>query len=808
MDTFIQELVQKMTLHEKAALCSGEDFWSLKKNRRLGIPSIAVADGPHGLRKQRGESDHLGVNMSEPATCFPTASATASSWNRSLLYEIGIAIAAECLQEDVQILLGPGINIKRSPLCGRNFEYFSEDPYLSGELATGFIAGVQSMGVGTSLKHLAANNQEYRRMTTDSVVDERTLREIYLSAFERAIKNAHPWTVMSAYNMLDGVYCSENHRLLTQILREEWLFKGIVISDWGAVDNRVAALKAGLDLEMPGCKGLTDRMIVKAVRSGQLDEKLLDQTAERLLETIFKVHQLRRPGFVYDQFAHHQLAKRAALESAVLLKNEGALLPLNRQEPILFVGEFFENPRYQGSGSSMINPHQLVSAKKRCEQLGLPFYYRRGYNVRTDKPDSQLLEDAVSAAKNVGKVVIFAGLTADYESEGFDRSHLHLPHAHNALIEQILAVNANVIVVLQNGAPVLMPWLSRVKSVFEAYLGGEAGGEAIIDLLYGIEVPSAKLAETFPESLESCAASANFANNPHTVEYREGLYVGYRDYDSFKKKVLFPFGHGLSYTVFSYEHIRLSHSSIHCDERLAVTVEVRNVGKVAGAEIVQLYVHDNDSTIFRPEQELKGFEKVWLEPDEMKIVRFVLDKRAFAYYHIEEKDWHVESGRFEIRVGRSSRDIQLNAFVRVDTRKHSIPVPDLRQIAPEYYQKAKRGLKVSEESFKKVLTRELPKKKVIKRGEFSLNSTLGDVRISRLGFWIYQYAMNQFTKVALEHGHDQALIDRLKSAFEDMPLRSFILVTNGQLSQRQLETVLHLMNGHYFKALKTLIKKR
>jgi len=807
MDTPIRDLVKKMTLHEKASLCSGEDFWSLKKIARHSIPSIAVADGPHGLRKQKGESDHLGVNMSEPATCFPTASATASSWNRSLLYEIGIALGEECLQEDVQILLGPGVNIKRSPLCGRNFEYFSEDPYLTGELAIGFITGVQSMGIGTSLKHFAANNQEYRRMTTDSVVDERTLREIYLSAFEMAIKKAHPWTVMSAYNMLDGVYCSENYRLLTQILREEWQHQGIVISDWGAVDNRIDALKAGLDLEMPGCKGLTDRMLVKAVRIGTLDESVLDQTAERLLNLVFKLHQLRRPEYKYNAEAHHELAKRAAVESAVLLKNESGILPLQIKKSVLFVGEFFEKPRYQGSGSSMINPLQLVSAKDYLEKLRYPFQYCRGYNIKTDKPDATLIEEATKAARLAEVVVVFAGLTADYESEGFDRTHLNLPTSHNALISQLCDEHPRVIVVLQNGAPVLMPWLGRVKAVLEAYLGGEAGGEAIIDLLYGTEIPSGKLAETFPINLESCAASENFATNTQVVEYREGLYVGYRDYDTFKKPVLFPFGHGLSYTTFSYEHIRLSHKRINCDEQLIVTVEVRNVGMVTGAEIVQLYVHDNDSTIYRPEQELKGFEKIWLDPDEMKIVRFVLDKRAFAYYHTQEENWHVESGRFEIRVGRSSRDILLSAFVRVDSRWHNIPVPDLRQVAPEYYQKAKRGLKVSEESFKKLLHRELPKSAHIKRGDFSLNTTLGDLRVSKLGSWIYHYAINQFIKVAMEHGHDEALVDRLKSAFEEMPLRSFVLVTNGQLSMQTLETLLHIMNGRYLSAIRNFMSR-
>ncbi len=806
MDTRIPEILKRMTLKEKASLCSGQGFWHLQGIPRLKIPSIMVADGPHGLRKQIGDSDHLGMNQSAQATCFPTESAVACSWNRLLIYEIGIALGEECLQEDVQILLGPGVNIKRSPLCGRNFEYFSEDPFLTGELATSYILGVQSLGVGTSIKHFAANNQEFKRMTIDSVVDERTLREIYLTGFEMAIKASRPMTVMCAYNMLDGIYCSENHRLLTTILREQWGYQGIVISDWGAVNNRVAALQAGLELEMPTSGGLNDKRIIDAVNRDFLSEGLLDDVVTRLLRVIMTTDDMRRPGYRYNPQAHHELAKRAAVESAVLLKNELGVLPISPDKKVLFIGEFFASPRYQGSGSSMINPLSLRSAKQRVEELDYPHQYRKGYESKRDKPDERLVGAALDEASqpDIDVVVIFAGLTADYESEGFDRTHLNLPQSHNDLITKLCAVHNKVVVVLQNGAPVLMPWLTQVEGLFEAYLGGEAGGEAIIDLLYGLETPSGKLAETFPINLETCAASPYYPMGPHVVEYREGLYVGYRDYDTFNKPVLFPFGFGLSYTAFSYEHIHISHKHINCDEKLVVTVYIRNVGKREGAEIIQLYVHDCDATMYRPEQELKGFEKIWLKPGQRKRVRFVLDKRSFAYYNVDEADWHVESGRFEIRVGRSSRDIQMRSFVRVDSTKGHILIPDLRKIAPEYYQKTKRVLKVSEESFKKLLKRDLPRNKTIKRGDFSLNSTLSDIKVTPLGWLIYHQAMRHFKKLAKVHGHDEALVNRLKSAVDDMPLRSFVQMTGGMFTFKTVNLILYIMNGHYIRAIKAL----
>lgn len=803
----IQDIMGQMTLQEKASLCSGQDFWRLKGIDRLGIPSIMVTDGPHGLRKQSTAGDHLGLNKSVPATCFPTASATASSWDRELMGQIGVALGEECLAEDVQVLLGPGVNIKRSPLCGRNFEYISEDPYLTGELAVPLIKGIQSMGVGTSIKHFAVNNQEYRRMTTDSVVDERTLREIYLAGFEKAIKTAQPMTVMCAYNKVDGIYCSDNQRLLTGILKEEWGHQGIVMTDWGACNDRVEALKAGMALEMPGSGGVNDKKIVEAVENGKLPVKVLDQTVEKLLNLIFETHSARQPQLQYQSAAHHQLAKRAAAESAVLLKNTNDILPLDSKHRVLFVGEFFTKPRYQGSGSSLINPSNLRCAKDRMHELGYAYDYVSGYSVKTDQPQSHLIEETVAAAKKATVVVIFAGLTDDYESEGFDRTHLNLPDSHNALIEQILNVNQQVVVVLQNGAPVLMPWLNRVSGLLEAYLGGQAGGEALVDLLYGLQNPSGKLAETFPISLESCTASQYFGMGPHAVEYREGLYVGYRDYDTFGKDVLFPFGYGLSYTQFKYGDLVLSREAVNCNQTLTVSLPITNTGKRSGAEIVQLYVHDKDATIHRPDQELKGFDKVWLAQGETKTITFTLDKRSFAYYHVDQADWHVETGQFEIRIGRSSREIVRRATVYVNSSESKVAVPDLRAAAPEYYRRHLGHLMVSDVSFKHLIRRVLPSNVPIRKGAYTINSTLGDIKHTFFGGLLHRKATENFMKMVKEIGDDESLVRMMKATIEEMPLRSFVLMTGGSFDFETMDLLLCAINGKPLGAI-SLIGKR
>lgn len=664
----IKEIVQQLTLEEKAGLCSGLDFWNLKGVERLGIPSIMVTDGPHGLRKQKQGADHLGLFDSVPATCFPSAAGMASSWNRELIRRVGVAIGEECQAEDVAVLLGPGANIKRSPLCGRNFEYFSEDPYLSSEMAANYIKGVQSQGVGTSLKHFAVNNQEHRRMSTDAIVDERTLREIYLASFEGAVKQAQPWTVMCSYNKVNGEFVSENNKLLNDILKDEWGFEGFVVSDWGAVNERDAALHGGLELEMPASKGIGEKKVIEAVQSGALSEEKLNVAVERILSIIFKAVDEKKADATYDKEAHHQLAREAARESMVLLKNAGGILPLKQEGRIAVIGELAQAPRYQGGGSSHINPTKLENIYKEIEKKAgseASVTYAQGYHRDQDTLDEALIEEAKEAAREATHVLLFAGLPDRYESEGYDRVHLRIPENQLRLIEAIAEVNDNIIVVLSNGAPIEMPWLGKVKAVLECYLGGQAMGSAIADIVFGDANPSGKLAETFPLKLSDNPSYLFFPGDGDRVEYREGIYVGYRYYDTKFIEPLFPFGYGLSYTKFEYRDLAVSSQKIQDNDTLTVTVKVMNTGAVAGKEIVQLYVKDVDSSIRRPEKELKGFEKVELQPGEEKTVSFTLNKRSFAYYNTELADWHVESGEFELQVGSSSRDILLAETVFV-----------------------------------------------------------------------------------------------------------------------------------------------
>ena len=661
----IKALISQMTLEEKAGLCSGLDFWHTKPVERLGVPPVMVSDGPHGLRKQDQQADHLGMNESIQAVCMPAACATAASFDRELIGEMGRAIGRSCQHEQLSVVLGPAVNIKRSPLCGRNFEYFSEDPYLAGEMSASYIAGVQSQNVGTSIKHFAANNQEHRRMSSSSNIDERTLREIYLPAFETSVKEAQPWTVMCSYNRLNGTYASENPWLLTQVLRDEWGFEGYVMSDWGAVSNRVAGLAAGLDLEMPASGGINDAKIVEAVRSGELDEAILDRAVERILTVNYRYLENAKPDTPWDKEADHLLSARIAGECMVLLKNEDGILPLSREDEVAFLGEFAEKPRFQGGGSSHINCFKKTSALEAAQ--GLKVTYARGYDAAADETTDALIAEAVEAARKAKVAVVFAGLPDSYESEGYDRPHMRLPECQNRLIEAVAQANANTVVVLHNGSPVEMPWLPKVKAVLEAYLGGQAVGIATVRVLYGDVNPSGHLAETFPVKLSDNPSYLFYGGEGDEADYREGVFVGYRYYDRKEQDVLFPFGHGLSYTTFAYSSLRLSAQRITDQETLTATVTVTNTGSRAGKTVVQLYVGDPVSSVFRPVRELKGFEKVELQPGESKEVTFTLGKRAFAYWNTQLHDWYVESGDFTIEIGQSSRRIEVSAVVQVET---------------------------------------------------------------------------------------------------------------------------------------------
>lgn len=663
----IRELVAQMTLEEKAGLCSGRDFWHLKGVERLGIPSVMVADGPHGLRKQDEGADHLGINDSICAVCFPSAAGLAASFDRGLLASVGRALGEECQAEKVAVLLGPAVNIKRSPLCGRNFEYLSEDPYLSAQLAAAYINGLQSENVGASVKHFAVNNQEKRRSTVSAQVSERALREIYLVPFEGAVREGSPWTVMCSYNRINGEYVSQSHRMLTEILRDEWGFDGFLVTDWSACDERVKGLAAGQDLEMPDSGGVNDRLIVEAVQGGALDEAVLDQAVERIVDVIFRYAEHVDETAVFDRRKHHEMAKTAACQSMVLLKNDRTqtgerLLPLKEGGRYALIGEFAKKPRYQGGGSSHINAYRISNALEECARFG-DVTYVQGFGLSQSEPDEDMIAEAVQAAQIQDAVVIFAGLPESMESEAYDREHMRLPECQNALIRAVAAVQPNTVVVLHNGSPVEMPWAGQVTAILESYLAGEAVGEAQAALLFGEENPGGKLAETFPVRVQDNPAWLDFGGDKDIVHYGEGIFVGYRYYDTRQMPVLFPFGHGLSYTEFSYRDLALDRRQMCGEETLEVRFWVKNTGSRSGAETVQVYVHKKDTAVSRAWQELKGFEKLVLAPGEEKEVVLTLDRRSFAYYDEEKHTWCVEPGAYEILVGASSRDIRLGADV-------------------------------------------------------------------------------------------------------------------------------------------------
>ena len=660
----LKKIVSQMTLEEKAGMCSGLDFWHLKHVERLGIPEVMVSDGPHGLRKQDDKGDHLGMNDSIKAVCFPPAALSACSFDRKLVEEMGKTIGKEAQANDVSIVLGPAVNIKRSPLCGRNFEYYSEDPYLAGEIAAAFINGVQSQHVGTSIKHFAANNQEYHRMSNSSEADERTLREIYFPAFETAVKKAQPYTFMCSYNQINGTFASENKWLLTDVLRGDWGFKGYVMSDWGAVNDRVKGLEAGLELEMPSSNGVNDALIVQAVKDGSLKEDILDQAVERILRIIFEYADNRAPQ-EFTMEKDHEEARHIAEESMVLLKNDEQILPLKASEKVAFIGGFAKKPRFQGGGSSHINCFKITNALDSVPS-DAQVTYAEGFPADKDLYDDALAAEAIKTAAAADKVVIFAGLPDSFESEGYDRSHMRLPECQNRLIAEILKVQPNTVIVLHNGSPVEMPWLNDIKGLLEAYLGGQAGGTAVANILYGKVNPSGKLAETMPLKLSDNPSYLNFGGG-EKVEYREGVFVGYRYYDKKEMDVAYPFGYGLSYTTFACSNLKISNENPTDKDTITVSVDVTNTGNMAGKEVVQLYVKDCTSSTIRPEKELKGFEKVFLNPGETKTVTMELDKRSFAWYNTELHDWFAASGEYKLLVGTSSRDIHLEGRIHLNS---------------------------------------------------------------------------------------------------------------------------------------------
>jgi beta-glucosidase len=674
----IEERIAKMTLEEKAAYLIGRDFWKTKEHPDLDLPSFMMCDGPNGLRKQEGKADHLGINASIKTVCYPTASLLAASFDPSLAEELGEHLGAECQREHVSMLLGPGINMKRSPLCGRNFEYYSEDPYLAGTMAVGYIKGLQSKHVAACPKHFAANNQETQRMSGNSIVDERTLHEIYLPAFEKVVKEADPKAIMCAYNQLNGTFCSENKALLTDLLRKKWGFDGFVVTDWGASKDAVKGVKAGVDLIMPGISDANVAYIVNAVKKGELDEKEIDQACARIMKSMFWSRDGQpdeiKPSDDATREEDYRFALKLAENAAILLKNENHVLPLKKDEKTAFIGSFAKEPRYQGSGSSHINSYKVSDALSCADAAGLPVVYAQGYDIKENKElDEKLLKEAVEIASQVSQAVIFAGLPNAYESEGYDRLSIDMPENQIRLIEEVAKVNPHTAVVLHNGSVVAMPWDDDVPAVLEMMLAGDASGEAAVHLLYGDVNPSGKLAESYPIKLSDNPSYLDFGLDNQDPHYEEGVFIGYRYYDKKEMAVRYPFGHGLSYTTFAYSDLQLDRTEMDDTQKLTVTCRITNTGTFRGKEAVQLYVGENNSKVARPVKELRAFAKVKLAPGESTEVSFTLGRRDFAYYETALHDFTAETGTYTIYIGSSSRDIRLQGEVKM-TSTVEIPV--------------------------------------------------------------------------------------------------------------------------------------
>ncbi len=795
-------IVARMTLTEKADLCSGADVWSLPAINRLALPSIMLTDGPHGLRKA-APGTHSGLSRNLPATCFPTASALASTWDVNLLREIGAALGDECAAADVAVLLGPGMNIKRHPLCGRNFEYFSEDPLLSGHLAAAMIDGIQSRGIGACIKHFAANDQEHGRMVVDVIADERTLREIHLRGFEIAVRQSQPWTVMCAYNRLNGVYCSENDWLLNRVLRHEWGFRGAVMTDWGAANDRILGIEAGNDLEMPASGGVNDRRVAAAVRRGELSGEVLDRSVARVVDLVWKSRERSSGTIAMDPLDNHALAHRAAAEGSVLLKNDGGALPLRRDARIAVIGAFARQPRYQGTGSSRVTPTRIECAFDAMQEIvgaAHPLLYAPGYDPELSEPDPQRIDEACAAAAEADIAVVFAGLPSVYESEGFDRPHMRLPEQHDRLIEAVSQANPDTVVVLANGAPVAMPWVEAPKAILETYLGGQASGAAAADLLFGRRSPCGKLAETFPLRQADVPSDQWFPGTSRQVQYREGLYVGYRYFDSFQRPVLFPFGHGLSYTRFDYADLHVIRIA---GQPCRVALTLTNSGDVDGAEIVQVYVHRlDDSGPYRPEQELRGFCKVRLKAGESHALTIELDPNAFAFYDVEAGDWTIPPGEHEIRVGASSRDIRLRQRLAVDASGGARHLSESHITDRPIFKDGR--LDLDDETFAAMLGKPVPPPEAVR--PFHLNSTLSEIETTRLGRLVAKRYRARF--VERMGGSDAATRKMIERMADDTPLRSLVLFSGGKVSFAMAESLVAVLNGRFLRALGLLARRR
>jgi len=792
-----KELIRKMTLEEKASLMSGKDFWQTQNIDRLGINSIFLADGPHGVRKQAAAADHLGLNPSIPATCFPTAATVANSWNEELGEKMGEYLGEEAVAQKVNVLLGPGINMKRNPLAGRNFEYFSEDPYLAGKLAASMIKGIQSQGISACVKHFAVNNQEERRMAIDTIVDERTLREIYLTAFEIAIKEGRSKTIMSAYNMLNGTYTNENNHLMRDILRDEWNFEGVVVTDWGGSNDRVAGLIAGNELEMPTTSGETNEEIIEAIRTGKIKEEVLDENVDRLLDLIFTTEEVFKESHKeIDKEKHHQLAQTVAEESIVLLKNDEGILPIKKEKTVAIIGDFAKEARYQGAGSSIVNPTKLETTLDCIEEFDIKSIgFESGFE-RYGKKNKKKVNKACSLAKEADIVLLYIGLDEVTEAEGLDRQNMNIPENQIELLNALYEVNQNIVVVLSAGAAVEMPWINKVKGLVHGYLSGQASAKAILRVLSGEVNPSGKLAESYPIRYEDTPSFHQFPGKEVSVEYREGPYIGYRYYDTADMDVLFPFGFGLSYTTFEYSEIQVTKDG--------VTFKLTNSGGMAGSEVAQLYVGCQSTSIFRPKKELKGFTKVFLNPGETKEVTIPFDDKTFRYFNVKTNNWEIEEANYAIMIGASVADIKIEGIIYIEGTK--APLPYDRTNLPSYY--SGKVSKVSQAEFEQLLGFNVPVSTWDRSRPLGYNDTVAQCQyakgvVARLAFQLIRFSYWFLRKIG-----KRSTANIIMMSIYHMPFRGIARMTGGIINMPMLDGILMIANGQFFKGLKHVLKER
>lgn len=792
-----KEIISKMTREEKASLMSGKDFWQTMDVERLGVPSIFLADGPHGIRKQAEAADHLGLNESIPATCFPTAATVANSWNEELGEKMGEYLGKEAVAQKVNVLLGPGINMKRSPLAGRNFEYFSEDPYLAGKLAAGMIKGIQSHGISACVKHFAVNNQEERRMSIDTIVDERTLREVYLTAFEIAVKEGKTKTVMSAYNMLNGEYTNENVHLMKEILRDEWNYDGVVVTDWGGSNDRVDGLIAGNELEMPTTAGETNQEIIAAIENGKISEDVLDECVDRLLDLVFTTEEaFKEEPKTIDKNEHHQMAQKVAEESIVLLKNDSNILPLQKDKKVAVIGDFAKEARYQGAGSSIVNPTFLDNSLNVLKSSDInSIGYEQGFD-RYGKKSKKKIAKACALAKEADVVLLYIGLDEVTEAEGLDRQNMVIPENQIELLNALYEVNANIVAVLSSGAVVEMPWINKVKGLVHAYLSGQAGAKAIQRIITGEVNPSGKLAETYPLQYEDTPAYHHFPGKEVSVEYREGPYIGYRYYDTADINVLFPFGYGLSYTSFEYSDIQVS--------KEGVTFNITNNGAVAGKEAVQLYVGCQSEAIFRPKKELKGFTKVFLNAGETKSVTIPFDDKTFRYFNVRTNQWEIESADYNIMIGAASTDIRLEDSIFVEGTE--APVPYDKEKLPSYY--SGQANDVSIEEFEGLLGTKVPNAKWDRAKPLGYNDTIAQCRYAKGMFARFAFRLIKFSHRFLWKIGKRDTANLIMMSVYHMPFRGYARMTGGVVNMPMVDGILKIVNGHFFKGLGHVLRER